>query len=481
MADRDVIRIDGVEREFHRTKILFVLLMPLAMALMAISSVNVALPAVSDGLGATDADLQWILAGYGLALGITLIPAGRAGDVIGRGTLFVVGLTLFVLGSLACGLAPTPLFLNIARIVQGFAAGIFNPQVTGMIQQYYSGKGRAKAFALFGLTISVSVAVGPILTGAIISALGPEAGWRWAFLVNIPLGVLGVILALVWFPFETERRRWAARKSPDRERLDLDPFGTGLLTVAIFCLMFPFMAKSAAGWALLAAVPVLLWLWVRWERHYQARGGEPMVDLRLFGFPSFRSGTIISGTMFLGVASTFAVVAIYLQSGLGVDALTVGLIGLPNAILSAVSSMWSVKYVWTLGRKLAVRMLALMLLGTLASVVVVLLIPHGAPWWLLAVTLALNGFGMGAFGSVNQTLSLQDVPVRHGGTAGGIKQTVERAGAALGNAVVTSVFFALVTVSYGTGFAGAFGLICVFLTVALVVAVLDERSSRTTS
>jgi len=479
VAERDIIRIDGVDREFHRYKIIFVLLMPLAMALMAISSVNVALPAMSEGLGATDSDLQWVLSGYGLALGVSLIPSGRAGDVLGRGMLFIIGLSLFVVASLACGLAPSADFLNIARIVQGFAAGVFNPQVVGMIQQYFSGKGRAKAFALFGLTISVSVAIGPIVTGSIISALGPEAGWRWAFLVNIPIGVIGVILAFFWFPFETERLRWAQRHSPHSDRLDLDPIGTIILTVAIFCIMFPFIAKSGWLWGILALAPLLLWFWVWWERRYQARGREPMVDLRLFTFPSFRNGTLIAGTMFLGVASTFAVVAIFLQSGMEIDALKVGLIGLPNALASAYSAMWSVKYVWLWGRKLAVCMLALMVVGTVATIAVVVLIPHGVPWWVMGATLALSGFAMGAFGSVNQTLSLEDVPVQHGGTAGGIKQTVERTGAALGNAIVTGVFFGFVTHGWTAAFALAFGVVALFMAIALAIAVYDERTTRT--
>ena len=477
MSDHNIIRVAGTDRTFHRLKILVVVLLPLAMALMAVSAVNVALPTIELGLGATPSDVQWILSGYALALGVSLIPAGRAGDVLGRGSWFVAGLVLFVLASLACGLAPTPLLLNVARIVQGVGAGIFSPQVTGMIQQYFTGQGRAKAFAMFGLVISASVAVGPVLTGAIIQALGPEDGWRWAFFIYIPIGLLALALALAWFPFETERKRRAARAGggPASERLDLDPLGTILLTLAILALMYPFMAHQPWAWWLLPLAPVVLWLWVRWERGYAARGRAPMVDMNLFGFRSFRNGMLVSGVMFLGVASTFAVLALFLQNGLHVPAIAVGLIGLPNAVISAFSSIWSVKYVLSHGRRLIVWMLGLMVLGTALSIGVVLLLPYGVPWWALGATLGLNGFAMGAIGSANQTLSLQDVPHEHGGTAGGIKQTVERIGAALGNAMIVGIFFAFVSAGYPGAFVAAYAAVTACVIAAAAIAVFDER------
>lgn len=480
--ERNIIRLQGTDRTFHRLKVLFVLLLPLAMSLMALSAVNVALPTIEQGLGSTPSDVQWILSGYALALGVALIPAGRAGDVLGRGTWFIVGLVLFVVASLACGLAPTPFFLNAARLVQGLGAGIFSPQVTGMIQQYFTGQGRAKAFAMFGLVISASVAVGPVLTGAIIQAIGPDDGWRWAFFIYTPVGVLGVALALAWFPFETERLRRAERRAgggrPRFEVPDLDPVGTVLLTLAILALMYPFMAHAAWAWWLLPLSPALLWVWARWERWYAARGRAPMVEMSLFRFQSFRNGMLVSGVMFLGIASTFAVLALYLQSGLHVSAIAVGLVGLPNAVLSAYASWWSVRYVLSHGRRLIFWMLLLMALGVVLSIAVALLIPLGAPWWLLGFTLALNGFAMGAIGSANQTLSLQDVPPEHGGTAGGIKQTVERIGAALGNAMIVGVFFGLVSTGWTNAFVGAYAAIVACLLAATLIATFDERQHR---
>lgn len=476
VTNRNLITVAGSDRPFHRMRILGVLLLSMAMSLMAVSSVNVALPTIENGLGATSTDLQWILAGYALAFGVGLVPAGRAGDVLGRGTLFVVGAALFTLASLACGLAPTPLLLNLARVVQGVGAALFSPQVTGMIQQYFSAGGRARAFALLGLVVAASVAVGPVLAGAIIEAVGQETGWRWAFFSYLPLGVAAVVLGLAWLPFETERARRldpAARVA----KVDLDPVGTVLLVLAVMAVMYPFMAGAAWAWGLLAAAPVLAWLWVWWERRYLSRGGAPLVDMALFRFRSFRNGLLVSGAVFLGVTSTFAVVALFLQSGLGVDALRTGLIGLPNAIASGFAAIYTARWVLNRGRPLLVLAISTILVGTLLSILVAWLIgAHGISYWWLAPTLMLNGLGMGVVGSANQTLSMMDIPLQHGGTAGGFKQTVERITTALGNAVITGIFFAVVAQgSWANGVVLAFSAIVVCLLGAVALAVMDLR------
>lgn len=487
MPDDNVIRIPGSTRTFHRARILAVLLLPLAMSLMAVSSVNVALHTIETGLGATPTDIQWVLSGYALAFGITLIPAGRAGDVLGRGSLFVAGLLLFVGASLACGLAPAPVSLNVARVVQGVGAGLYSPQIIGMIQEYFAGPARARAFALFGLVISVSVAIGPIVAGAIIAWLGPELGWRGAFLVNLPLGVLAVILALAWFPFAIERRRWAARTErrrvggPRPEAIDLDPVGAVLVAATVLCVMLPFMQHPhPAIWLLLLAAAGFAALWIGWERRYAARGRAPMVDLRLFAFRSFSNGTLISGTMFVGSATVFVLVALFLQSGLGVSALETGLVGLPNAIVSGYASMWAGRRVMTSGRRIVLLGLAAMVVGsTLCIVVAALIARAGWSHWVLAVPLIFNGFGMGVVGSANQTLSLSDVPVAEGGTAGGVKQTAERIGTAIGNTVITGVLFAGHDLAgWTTGFVAGFTVIVVVHLIACWLAYRDLVQHR---
>ena len=183
-----------------RWKILTVLLVAMFMSLLAVSIVNVVLPSIQQGLGATESDLQWVLSGYALTFGIVLVAAGRSGDLLGRGPLFIIGVAIFTLSSVAAGLAPNPLSLNIARFVQGLGSGLLNPQVVGMIQQYFRGAERGRAYGALGSVVGVSVAVGPVLGGVIIQLVGVTEGWRWTFLVNIPFGILAIILAVRWFP-----------------------------------------------------------------------------------------------------------------------------------------------------------------------------------------------------------------------------------------------------------------------------------------
>ncbi|QGF25197.1 MFS transporter [Raineyella fluvialis] len=468
-------------------------MVPIALALMAISSINVALPTIEQGLGASPADLQWALSGYALAFGIVLIPAGRIGDTVGRSMLFTVGLAVFTLASLACGLASTPAALNLARLAQGIGAALYNPQVMGMIQQLFSGRGRARAFALLGMVIAVSVAVGPLVAGTMIAWLGPHDGWRASFLLNTPLGLVGVVLALRWLPFGRERqRRRLAREARAvrarggaldrrRERLDLDPVGALLLAVAVLCVMFPFTAHGSTWlWSLVPLGLVLLGGWLGWERAYRARGHAPMVDPALFAFPSFSFGTAVSGIFFVGSTSIFVIAALFLQQGLGASALATGLVTLPNAILSAGSAHWSGRHTVDHGRSIVVGAIVLIAGSCVAAVGVArAVVDLGASFWWLALPWALAGIGQGALGAANQTMTLEDVPSEVGGTAGGVMSTAQRIGTAIGNAMITSIFFGAAA---GSGFLVAFRTayltIAAVLLVAAVIAVGDLRVAR---
>lgn len=154
-----------------RWRILFVLLVSIFMTLVGVSIVNVALPSIRTGLGASESDLQWVLSGYALTFGVVLVAAGRAGDIMGRGGLFLIGAAIFTAASVAAGLAPDAGWLNIARFVQGVGSGLLNPQGLGMIQHYFRGDARGKAFGYFGTAVGFSVAVGPVL-GV------PDSAWR---------------------------------------------------------------------------------------------------------------------------------------------------------------------------------------------------------------------------------------------------------------------------------------------------------------
>ncbi|HCX85444.1 MAG TPA: MFS transporter, partial [Micrococcales bacterium] len=208
------------------------------MTLLDVTIVNVALPSIEHSLSAGANELQWILAGYTLAFGLALVPAGRLGDVYGRRTLFLVGLAGFVLASAACGLVTSGVALAAVRFVQGIAAGVLNPQVIAFIQDLFSGAERGRAFGMFGATVGVSTAIGPLAGGALLAIFGEQEGWRSVFLVNVPIGL--VLFPLAWrlLPRRTAQRRATAR---------LDVVGTLLLAVGVVAVMWPFVSSEHGG------------------------------------------------------------------------------------------------------------------------------------------------------------------------------------------------------------------------------------------
>lgn len=454
MSNTRYFTVEGSTRTFDRNKLLAVMLFAFGLALLQVSAVNNLLPSIESGLGAKDSDLQWVLSGYALAFGVILIPVGRFGDIFGRSGGFATGIALFALASLGCGLATDPLMLNAMRIFQGFAAGVFSPQVTALIQEYFEGKDRAWAFGIMGLVISASVATGPILSGVFVSTLGVEIGWRWSFLINFPLGVVLLVLALRWLPFGKERRTMgkkaraaAEREGIQRPKIDLDPLGNILIVVAVLCIMLPFMTHFVWRWALLAGGIVVMILWGVWEAHYKKTGRFPMVDLSLFRIPTYAFSTAAVALLMLGSTSIFVVIALFLQQGFGLTALETGLIGLPNALISAYFSLWAGKRAFEKGAQLQFASLVAITAGAVTTIPAAWAVVQGVSPWLLAAPLALFGFGMGLIGSANQTQAMLQIPPARAGTAGGVLQTSQRIATAIGNAMVTAVLF----IGRGTG------------------------------
>ena len=459
-------------------RLLPTLLIPAFVTLLAVSSVNVILPAVSQDLSAGTAGLQLVVSGYSLVFGVVLVPAGRAGDVMGRGRIFVIGMILFGVGSLASGLAPDIVTLNLARVVMGVGSGLLNPQVAGMIQQYYSGESRGRAFGLFGAVIGVSVAVGPVLSGGLIGWLGDDWGWRASFLINVPLVLLGVWAAHRYLP-DSAWHRQDGGSGAGRDRVDLDPVGMVLLAAGTLLIMIPFMEASAGAWVwgLEAAGIGIVSAWVAWERRYRARGGAPMVDLSLLAIPSFAYGSLAIAVYFLGYTSVWIIVAQYVQAGLGSTALVSGAVGVPAALAGSVAAAVAGRRVIRVGRVMVLGGMAAGMAGLLASVGIIHMHARAgwSPWW-LTLTLLLLGVGQGLVVSPNQTLSLVDVPLEYAGAAGGILQTGERIGTSIGIAAITGLTFR-VSHSSGWDVAAQVGLLAVVAAIAVsaAIAAVDLR------
>ncbi|MEZ5093955.1 MFS transporter [Nocardioides sp.] len=458
------------EPDPRRWRILGVTLVVGFMSLLDVTIVNVALPSIQAGLGTTAATVQWIVSGYALAFGLTLVTGGRLGDAYGRRRMMLIGLTGFIVSSAAVGLAPTAWVAVAARLAQGMSAGLLTPQNSGLIQQLFSGDERGRAFGAFGFTVSVSSAIGPVLGGLIIAIFGADQGWRYLFLVNVPIGLVALVLIARMVP---------GRPSDDGGAQGLDLVGAALLGLMVLAVLYPLVGVIGESWwvlLLVALAPPLGWAFVAWERRVVRRGGAPLLDIALLRHtPGYGNGMAVGAIYFTGFTGVFLVLSVFFQEQLGLSALEAGLLVTPFAAGSAVAAPVAGRLVSVIGRRITLIALSTMLVG-LAGVVAVA--PDGtSPVWLLVPPLLVAGLGGGAVVSPNFTLTLRDVPPRMGGAAGGALQTGQRIGSAIGAALLMSVF----RVGLGRGWAPQLALRVtlvsagVLIAAALALAVLDWR------
>ena len=448
------------------------------VTILDLVKVNVTLTPIEHTLGASSSDAQLIVAGYVLAFGIALVPAGRLGDVWNRKAMFIIGLLAFTLASAWCALAWSGSALVAARLLQGVAAGILMPQAIGLIQQLFQGQERGEAFGLFGAAIGLGTAFGPTVGGLLVGTLGEDLGWRWTFGMNVPL-------ALLILPFAIRLLPARQLHAPGNRGRDLDLVGVALMAVTVLALMFPFVTTSGTGadsparWWTLAGAAIAAAAFVAWERRYLARGRAPVIEFSLFRLPSYRYGVIVTTLWFAVMPPTFLVVTLYAQQGLGHAALAVGLITVPYAIVSAVVAAVSGRYTF----RHAATLVALGIVVFIAGVVAVIGIGMWADADLtplaLAIALGVAGIGPGLIMSANQMRTVKHVPLVSAGVAGSFMQVGQRLGTAIGLAVATSVYFASVAQfpdDARRAFVTAMLLVLALAFAALAVALVDLRA-----
>jgi EmrB/QacA subfamily drug resistance transporter len=465
----------------HPWRALAICLVGGGMVLLDVSIVNVALPSIRTGLSASESALQWVLSGYALTFGLALVPAGRLGDVLGRRRMFLIGLALFTLCSASCGIARSSTWLALARLAQGLSGGALTPQISAVIQQMFRGQQRGKAFGIYGSVIGISTAIGPLLGGALIELFGQREGWRWVFYVNVPVGLLLLPLAAKLLP--------APRPAGDgRQREELDPIGVLLLGLGVVLLLLPLVQEQqwqgGAKWLLVPAALLVLAGFVGWELRY-ARNRHSLVPMPLFRLRSYGFGIGIAACYFAGFTPLFFALTLYLQIGLHYSALLAGLSTVPFALGSAVSANLSGRVALRFGRPMVAAGLAVVAVGLLATRFAVAAVPSGHTGWATALPLFLAGIGGGMVISPNQTFTLSEVPERRAGTAGGLLQTGQRIGSAIGIAAIGSVFFAQLggmagkdSARYPHAFEVGITVACCFVLLALGIALIDVAVDR---
>ena len=422
--------------------------------------VNVALPSIQAQLHAGPAAIQLVVAGYGLSFAIGMISGGRLGDLYGRRRLFTAGLALFTLTSAGCGLAPSAAFLVAARVLQGAAGALMTPQVLAIIGTVYAGARRGRAFAAYGMAMGIAGVAGQLLGGALIQADIGGSAWRGIFLINLPVGLVALLLV----------RRIVPESHGQRARLDLA--GTALATLALTAIVLPLIEGQQHGWPpwawlSLAASPAVLGAFVAHQLRRRSAGRAPLVDLALFRRRTFGIGSLAALTFALVPPSFFFVLALYLQEGRGFSPLFSGV------IFTAVGAGFFAAMLVTpaMTARLGRQVLALGAVVVAAGCLLLAAAADSASSAELLPGLAIAGFGIGMVLVPLSATVLRGVDPRHAGAASGVLSTAQQVGAALWVAVVGVAFYrGLAAGSFTHAFAVSLDLLAALtvLTAALV-------------
>jgi MFS family permease len=397
--------------------------------------VNVSIPSIRAGLHATFAEMQFVVASYGLTYAALLVSGGRLGDIYGRKLMFIWGAVAFTTASILCGLAGSPVLLISARALQGLSAAVLFPQVLAIIQVTFPQSERAKAFGLYGTVIGTSSFSGNVLGGLLVSGniLGLE--WRPIFLITAPIGLL-IVFAAVKFVAES--------RSPKARRLDGG--GVALICAGLTLLLYPLIQGREAGWpawtyVCFAACLVVMFAFVQFEKSVPASGGSPLVELSLFRDKVFVIGLITGVFFFGGTAAFLFVSSLFLQNGLGYSAREAGLTFGWFALAFLAGSLATARLQPKFGSRI-INVGAMLMIAGLAWLLVLTSGRGASPGGLeLAPMLLVYGTGQGFVMPTLVNTILINIHGHDAGSASGVLSTVQQASFAIGVAVIGTVFF----------------------------------------
>jgi EmrB/QacA subfamily drug resistance transporter len=412
-----------------------VLLAGAFMVVLDFFIVNVALPSIATDLGAGDSSLEWVVAGYGLTFAAFLITAGRLGDHLGRRRVYAIGLALFTVASAACGLAPSPTTLVLARVAQGVAGAVVMPQVLAIIGVTFRGPDYVRALSIYGVALGLAAVGGQVIGGALVETDLAGLGWRSCFLINVPIGLVALALAPRLVPeSRAERRR----------RVDVP--GAALVAVGLTAILLPLIQGRQQGWPTwtwvsLALAPVLLGAFLQRQRRLAEQGGDPLLDLGLFTERGFSAG--LAAQLFLAgaQASFFVFLALYLQIGRGLGALEAGLVFTILAVAYVVTSGPAPGLTARFGRLVVAAGGLTLTLGLGLLALAVSEVGTTGPLMALVPGLLLAGAGIGLCFTPLTSTVLAGVDTARAGSASGAMSTMQQVGYALGVAITGLIFF----------------------------------------
>lgn len=405
--------------------ILITLSMGYFMTLLDLTIVNIAIPDIMQRLGASLDEVLWVGNAYILVLAVLLITAGRLGDRLGKKALFIAGVSLFTVASLACGIAQDPGQLIAARAVQGLGAALLIPQTMSLLIETFPPQRRGAALGVWASVAGIATVAGPTLGGLLVTALD----WRWIFLVNLPVGIVVVAMAVVILPRP-------ARTVTHR----FDVSGVLIASAALFCVVFALTegqkhAWNTWIWALLVAAAVLLALFLVHQNRKQDR--EPLVPFALFRDRNFAILNGVGCAVSVGMVGLMLPLTIYLQSVLGYSALKAGLVGAPMWVMTLLVSPFAGQLADRLGGKAV--LIAGLTLYAIGTTWIVVIADVGTDWTAFLPAFIVGGIGAGGVFAPMATEAMRNVPAHLAGAASGVNNTIRQVGSVLGGAAVGAI------------------------------------------
>jgi EmrB/QacA subfamily drug resistance transporter len=405
----------------RRYLILAICCMSLFIVGLDTTIVNIALPSLRTDLGASTAGLQWTIDAYTLVLASLLVLAGSTADRVGRRRTFQTGLALFTAGSLLCSVAPGLGWLIAFRAVQAIGGSMLNPVAMSIITNVFTEpRERARAIGVWGAVVGFSLALGPLVGGALVGSLG----WRAIFWVNVPVGVAAFLLAARFVP---ESRAPKPRK--------IDPIGQVLVFLVLASTTYGIIEGPERGWSsyeilgcfvlgALALVALLI---------YEPRRAEPLIDLRFFRSVPFSGATLIAVSAFASLAGFLFLNSIYLQDVRGLSPLHAGLWTLPMAAMTVLVSPLSGRLVGSVGTRVPLTLAGI---GFIAGMLPMTRLSATTPFWVLTLSYVMFGFGFAMVNSPITNTAVSGMPREQAGVAAAIASTSRQVGSAMGVAVL---------------------------------------------
>jgi EmrB/QacA subfamily drug resistance transporter len=397
--------------------------------------VFVAAPAIQTDLHSSGADIQLIVAGYGLTYAVGMITGARLGDLYGRRRIFMLGMTVFTVASVACGVSPDVGSLIGSRLVQGLGSAMMFPQILSVIQVVLPAERRHGAFGALGAVIGISTVIGQMVGGLLIAANLFGTSWRPVFLVNVPIGVIVVALA-----------RWLVPESRAPRARKLDLLGVAVVSIALFLLVVPLVQGQQSGWP--------TWVWLSFagsaaafvgfamiERRIEKRRGSPLVSPRLFGERAFVIGIMLVVTAFAGVYSLFLILSLTFQQGLGLSALGAALVYTPLALAFFITSLLAGRLAPRFGQRLLEAGCAISGIGFIVTIIVAATSGGRLNYAELLPSLIVIGAGNGLWLTQLFNAVLARIGPNEVGMASGVMSAGQQVGGALGVAVIGAVYY----------------------------------------